>query len=129
MAEFDADIVRRGTHPHGSPVVHFRGAPEADVMPFARAVADGFFKGEIFLPPEKIEIADGRAGIGFVEDGIEGDRQAAVKTERVGGTPASGEQISCDHTKGDPLPAREGVARRCGEVGHGAAKRQGVFIR
>ena len=89
-AELHADIAGRGADPDRPSVVRLVGTPEANVIAFARAVADRLFKGEIFLAAEEEEIAHGRARVGFVENGIDDDALIAAQAERISVAPAGG---------------------------------------
>ena len=100
-------------------IIGFVRAPEANVMTFLRAAADRFFKRQIFLPSEKIEVAHRGCVIRFPQDRIDDNADAAAKGQRIGGIPSG-----CDHGANNfLLRSDEGDVERiagdaAGGVGH-----------
>jgi len=67
-------------------------------MALLRAVANGFFKGQIFFPAEKIETTDRSLVVRFSQNRINDDSNAAAKGQGVGWIPSR-----CSHRANDFL--------------------------
>ena len=67
-------------------------------MALLRAVANGFFKGQIFFPAEKIEITDRGLVVRFPQNGINDNSNAVAEGQGVGRIPSR-----CSHRADDFL--------------------------
>src|SRR6478672_2134920 len=86
--ELNSDVVSRRTNPSRTIIIRPGHFPEADVMALLRTVANGFFKGQIFFPAEKIETTDRSLVVRFSQNRINDDSNAAAKGQGVGWIPS-----------------------------------------
>jgi len=86
--ELNSDIVGRRTNPGRTIIIQSLCLPEANVMALLRAVANGFFKGQIFFPAEKIEVTNRSLVVRFPENRINDDANAAAKGQGIGWIPS-----------------------------------------
>src|SRR6476620_6487110 len=86
--ELNSDVVGRRTNPGRTIIIRPRHFPEANVMALLWAVANRFFKGQIFFPAEKIEITDRSLVVRFSQNRINDDSNAAAKGQSVGWIPS-----------------------------------------
>ena len=120
--ELNSDVVSRRTNPSRTIIIPPGYLPEADVMALLRAVANRFFKGQIFFPAEKIEITDRRLVVRFPQNRINDDSNAAAKGQGVGWIPSRYSHRADDFFLGSDERNVEWITRdlACG-VGHSRA--------
>src|SRR6476646_6952687 len=67
-------------------------------MALLRAVANGFFKRQIFFPAEKVEITNRSLVVRFSQNGIDNNSNTGAESQGVGWIP-----LSCGHRADDFL--------------------------
>ena len=89
VAQPDAPVECHGPDPQGDPAsAEFLGIPEPDVVALAGAAADRLLEGEVLLPSEDEQVADGRIGVGAIKEHAVGDEETRLRGNRIGGVPA-----------------------------------------
>src|SRR4029077_15184199 len=96
--ELNSDVVSRRTNPGRTIIIRPGHFPEANVMALLRAIANRFFKGQIFFPAEKIKTTDRSLVIRFPQNRINNDSNAAAESQGVGRVPSR-----CNHRADDFL--------------------------
>src|SRR4029077_4516962 len=98
VTELNSDVVSRRTNPGRTIIIHPGCFPEAHVMTLLRAVADRFFKGQIFFPAEKVEITNRSLVVRFPQNRINNDSNTGAESQGVGWIPSG-----CSHRADDFL--------------------------
>src|SRR4026208_2593965 len=96
--ELYSDVVSRRTNPSRTIIIRLGHFPETNVMALLRAVANRFFKSQIFFPAEKIEITDWSLVVRFPQNRINNDSNAVAEGQGVGWIPSR-----CGHSADDFL--------------------------
>ena len=88
VAQPHALVEGRGAEPGRAVLIQFIPAPEANMMPLARAAGHRLLEGEILFAAEQEQIAHRRIVVGAAEHGVGGDAHAACHGDRVRRVPA-----------------------------------------
>src|SRR6476659_4482429 len=96
--ELNSDVVSRRTNPSRTIIIRPGHFPEANVMALLRAVANRFFKGQIFFPAKKVEITGWSLVVRFPQNRIHDDSNAVAEGQGVGWIPSR-----CGHRADDFL--------------------------
>src|SRR5208283_915326 len=79
VTQTDAAVECYRPDPQGDPAsAEFLGIPEPDVVATVGAGADRLLEGEVLLPSEDEQVADGRIGVGAVKEHAVGDEETRL---------------------------------------------------